>query len=311
MNLFLRKWLQFSALLGVVLLSATCSGQAQFEKQPYVPTTKQVELRNLLRESRAKLVRQQLSNIGIADAKVQDAVIEFAEAEADPLLLLRVQSVGLSRAVASENTSDAQIGLLLSDLTAGLSREKERRSESISKLKAKVDYSQNPLLEVNLTYFNVIGDECAILNSTPRALERLAVQTLPQAMKKLGVNDPDLQATLTKFILEEQKALKPLLDLAYKIHFDEILRMAPTTDENRRASLAELRSGVTKHQRRREKALGRLDAKIGYTKSPRLEATLLLLGILNDRSIMLDGFNFAGGTAFKRDIDLITGEPIK
>ncbi len=261
-----------------------------------------------IRQKYAEIVRGRLKLTGVTDTAAQDAVVEFDGQQRQFTETLLAQARLLARRIASKSSSDAQIAALYKELRAGIETEKERRALQMAALKTQTAYDQNPRLETMLMFFGLIGDESSVLDALPQALQRLGVESLPEGLKKLGINDEENATTILQFAAEQEKELAPLLAQAYQNQFNEIRQLAPITDESRRAFLAQLRSGVTKYQNRRSNALGRLDAKLNYTRKPRLEAALFLLGITSDDAALLNGFNPRGTLGFKRYSDPITGE---
>jgi hypothetical protein len=111
-----------------------------------------------LQTGRADMVRQQLIDGGFVDKAVQDAVVEFSNAQIKAALALREKSAKVSEALNDKATTDAQLSVLLNDLRAAQADEKDRRETEDKALDAKINFTKQPRLEALLVTMNLIGE---------------------------------------------------------------------------------------------------------------------------------------------------------
>lgn len=109
-------------------------------------------------------------------------------------------------------------------------------------------------------------------------------------LRHAGLEDTDLQDTIIEFLTEQGAARQPVRDQYWA--FRNSLRKPLLSDAQVAALLAEYRASVARAKEDYAKALQGLDAKIGYSKNPRLEAVLVQEGIIGDE----EGFRY--GPAF-------------
>lgn len=268
------------------------------------------QLRESLRQAREMMTRTGLSGGGIEDAGIQDAVVELAEQQHTRREPLRKSARRLTQAIASEAVTDAALNGMLAAFQAQLQEEGRLRVAALQALDTKIGYSRSPHLELALTMVGLLGDEAAVLDGVPQSLQRMQAHSLPDALERFGLVDKQIQETIVKFVVEYEEALSPLLGQAWKVPFIKY-RKGPAVDEKSLTALNELRAAVASHKVRRANALRKLDAKIGYTHSPRLQAALLLLGITGEDASLLDDVNLRGTIGFGRFTNIVTGERVK
>lgn len=121
-----------------------------------------------------------------------------------------------------------------------------------------------------------------------RAAQR-ADQQLSSEMQTAGITDPETLDAIKQFVADQRTARQSLLAMAKKLATS--LGVKATTDEATTASLADFRKAVAADQVRYDKALKALDAKIGYSTNPKLEAFLTLIGVIGNESSAVGGAN--------------------
>lgn len=119
--------------------------------------------------------------------------------------------------------------------------------------------------------------------------DQRADQQVASEMQAAGITDPETMDAIKQFVADQRTARKPLLAMAKKIATS--LGVKTTADEATTASLADFRKAVAADQARYDKALKDLDAKIGYSTNPKLEAFLTLIGVLGNESSAVGGAN--------------------
>ncbi|MDQ3814606.1 MAG: hypothetical protein M3347_11735 [Armatimonadota bacterium] len=103
-----------------------------------------------------------------------------------------------------------------------------------------------------------------------------------------GFTDKDTQDAVVAFVVERQKARQALREQGRKM--EEALRADALTDAEMLTLLHDFRATVEEEKARHKTALAALDAKTGYSKKPRLQALLTLLGIIGDEASYLNDF---------------------
>ena len=119
--------------------------------------------------------------------------------------------------------------------------------------------------------------------------DQRADQQVSTEMQAAGITDPETMDAIKQFVADQRTARKPLLAMAKKIATS--LPLKTTTDEAMTASLTAFRKAVADDQVRYDKALKDLDAKIGYSTNPKLEAFLTLIGVIGNESSAVGGAN--------------------
>ena len=305
-----RLWMA----LPIIGISQSAMAQINVQNPATAPTVKQLDerIQKAFEDSYARnsgsyadLWTRQLSRSGITDVAIQTAIVQRLEMQRRALGPLRDEARVLSKALSTEGTTDDEISALLANLRSSLRQERDRRAGAISGLDADVDYFHNPRVATALVLYGTIGEEAAVLDSVPQSLGRLNVKSIAEGLTKLGVNDEGTRATVLKFMSEQERQLTPLLAQAQRLHNLQTSGVVLDTDQKRQDALDEFRAAIAKHKPMRARALMKLDAKIGYTRSPRLEAALFLLGITSDDSSLLTGFDSAGVSGYMRLSDIL------
>lgn len=108
-----------------------------------------------------------------------------------------------------------------------------------------------------------------------------------QMLTQAGVNDATTQTAVLDYIEADMEARRPLREQGNKIF--RALRDGAVTNDQLDALVTDYRSAQQAETARREKAQTDLDTKINYSKNPRLEAVLLLSGLVGDGPMMFQG----------------------
>lgn len=104
-----------------------------------------------------------------------------------------------------------------------------------------------------------------------------------------GFEDKAVQDAIIAFIEAQRLARRPLLEMAQRIATG--LRDENVTEAQIGDLLADFREASDDDKVRYESALRDLDAQISYSKKPRLEAFLTLIGVLGDEAAALGNRN--------------------
>jgi len=99
-------------------------------------------------------------------------------------------------------------------------------------------------------------------------------------MEMGGVPEVATQDAVLAYMKEDMEARKPLRDLGLKLF--QALRAADINDEQMLALVTDYRAAQEMEKTRRQQAQDTLDVKVNFTKNPRLEAMLLLAGLIGD-----------------------------
>ena len=122
-----------------------------------------------------------------------------------------------------------------------------------------------------------------------------------EAIRKMmtlgGVPDVATQDAVLEHMKEDVEARKPLRALGLKLF--EALRAGDVNDDQMLALITDYRAAQDAEGTRREDAQHVLDAKVNFTRNPRLEAMLLLAGLIGDGSGLMNagpgGYGGYGG----------------
>ncbi len=116
------------------------------------------------RENRLK---RMMTNLGVADEAVQNAIIAHLKTEIETRRPMREQTMRLQHALRDQSTPDAQIKLLAAEMRAAVEADRQRRIEADKHLDEQIAYSQKPRLEAMLLLLGVIGDGAMMLPLNP------------------------------------------------------------------------------------------------------------------------------------------------
>jgi hypothetical protein len=106
------------------------------------------------------------------------------------------------------------------------------------------------------------------------------ITSMRLSMRIHQLNDEELQNTLITFLIEQGVARRNLRAQGAKLR--EAMRNTMLSDTQVSEILRSYRAASEQTKADYNKALIELDAKIGYSKNPRLEATLVMLNIIGD-----------------------------
>lgn len=105
-------------------------------------------------------------------------------------------------------------------------------------------------------------------------------EAIRKMMEMGGVPDVATQDAVLAYMKEDVEARRPLRDTGMKLF--QALRAGDITNEQMLALVADYRAAQQAEKVRREQAQDALDAKVNFTQNPRLEAMLLLAGLVGD-----------------------------
>jgi hypothetical protein len=108
-----------------------------------------------------------------------------------------------------------------------------------------------------------------------------------QLMTASGINDPAIQDAVIQFVVTQEAARRPLLEMARQMSRN--LANPEVTAEANTTALANFRRAAATDQTRYEAALKALDAQISYSTNPKIETFLTLIGILGNEVMPLGG----------------------
>lgn len=108
-----------------------------------------------------------------------------------------------------------------------------------------------------------------------------------------GFPDKALQDAVIDFVNEQDQAGMTVQDKTRAVA--EALRNPAVTDTQMATLLVEWRAAAQAEKTRRAEALKGLDAEIGYSKKPRLDALLSIGGIIGDEASLGGGMGGRGG----------------
>lgn len=108
---------------------------------------------------------------------------------------------------------------------------------------------------------------------------------LRAALTRSGAADAATQNAVLDYAKSEMAARADSAKAKAKVM--QALRTGAVTDSQFGVLLDEMRSAAEQEKTRRARSAAALDAKIGYTKKPRLEAVLVLTGLVGDEAATL------------------------
>lgn len=119
-------------------------------------------------------------------------------------------------------------------------------------------------------------------------------------MQQAGVADETTQNTVLEYMKNDMQARRPLREQGQKVF--RALQGGAVTDDQLAALITDYRAAQQAEKTRREQAQAELDAKIQFSKNPRLEAMLLLTGLIGDGGlvVMPNGMGGRGGPGENR-----------
>lgn len=111
---------------------------------------------------------------------------------------------------------------------------------------------------------------------------RKSEEGIRRMLAQAGVGDTDLQDAVLEYVQEDLEARRPLRELGGKLF--RALREGDLAEEQLSALVSDYRIAQIEEKKRQERAEKLLDEKIGFSKNPRLEAMLLLSGLIGENS---------------------------
>lgn len=133
-----------------------------------------------------------------------------------------------------------------------------------------------------------------VKGQAPAAQQR--EQKMRELMADYGVAEPAVQDAVIAYMASEAQAQRPVRIQGRKLIDALKARAADANavpDEQMRVLVADFRMAVEADRDRITEAEAALDDKIGYSKDPRLEAVLMLLGIIGNAPAIM-GYGGAG-----------------
>ncbi len=133
--------------------------------------------------------------------------------------------------------------------------------------------------------------------------EKMRENFVRQALTRQGINDEKTHGAILEHIRTQEKAKQAVQEKGDKLR--PALANADTmADAQVNALLSDYQMAIEDYRDAREKSMQDLDAKIGYSKKPRLQAALLLMNVIGDApqsgtSISVPGMNFVMANGFE------------
>lgn len=124
-------------------------------------------------------------------------------------------------------------------------------------------------------------------NATPQQRQAMMQQFMVQRLRNLMDQDgvgKNIQESILAFLKEREDARQGLRDQTTEL--TQAMTAGNTPDDKLKNLLSGLRIAVADEKKRNEEALAELDKAVGYTKNPRLEVFLTLLGVIGDETAM-------------------------
>lgn len=112
-------------------------------------------------------------------------------------------------------------------------------------------------------------------------------QNLRGQMAAFGFAGEDTQNALIAYIRKEEHSRWPLKQSAKRMAQCLNAGATPIPDDQIRAAVTDFRNELEKDRVRRQQAEVALDAKIGYSQNARLEAMLILFGMVGDTQVVM------------------------
>ena len=230
------------------------------------------------------------------DEEAKKLLTSYVVANSEGAWPLHYLAYQLRVAVLNPKWTDRSIAMIVAELRSNLASESERRAGAVSVLQEQ-PAMQGAKMQRLLLIAGESGDEQAVVYALPKALSRIRLNfqspgdTLAQALTSLGVTDEKTRAAITAYCADYEQGVVPLL---YQRDMMEAVSSSPkiyapragvsADDDGLRELMQHYSDSVAKFKVGETEKLRALDEEIGYSKKPRLQAALLLLG-LTDTSI--------------------------
>lgn len=253
-------------------------------------------------------------------------ILQFATAQEDARNPIRELSRTIAQKLIEAGTTEEQITQLLKDLKQDTQAEHDWRPGAVKMLDEMTAYSKKPRLEALLTVLGYTGDEASFIDGISGlntvALDRarrdgettnwpeLSPEERRQAnatarehglrslLAEAGITEKPVLDAIVAFVNEKDKAREPLRETAAQLL--ETVNGAATGDAQVPGLLTQLRKAVTAEKERYKTAVEALDTNIGYTRKPRLEAALTVLGVIGDEAVSMEGTTVSGSVVTRR-----------
>jgi hypothetical protein len=124
-------------------------------------------------------------------------------------------------------------------------------------------------------------------------MEQFMEQRLRDELTHAGFAQKAMQDPIVQFATTRETQRRTVRDKAGKLRAAVANK---SSDAQIAALLADLRKTQSATKTQRNQALKTLNAKVGYTKKPRLEAVLTLAGLVGDEPLPMGGFGGPGGS---------------
>lgn len=121
----------------------------------------------------------------------------------------------------------------------------------------------------------------------PRTPQEFQARMIRGALTKAGLGDTTLQNAVVAFADAQETARRDLRDAMRKLR--DAANDTTTTDAQLSTQLAALKSAAAAEKTRGAKAESALDAQIGFSGKPRLNAVLTTLGLVGDAAAYAGG----------------------
>jgi hypothetical protein len=99
-----------------------------------------------------------------------------------------------------------------------------------------------------------------------------------------GFTQTGLQDAVVSFVQKQDEAVRGLQEQARKVN--QALRNGGMTEAQLATLLSDFRTEVAQERTRRARALKELDAEVGFSKQPRLDALLTMSGMIGDEAYL-------------------------
>lgn len=117
-------------------------------------------------------LREMMTNNGITDSSMQDAVLAYLSNELEARQPLRQMGIKLQRALGDQSITDDQIKAMIADYKNAQDLENQRRTKAQSDLDANIHYSKNPRLQGLLMLMGVLGNGPPLMEGPRRPNQR-------------------------------------------------------------------------------------------------------------------------------------------
>lgn len=137
--------------------------QWQARWQAMTPAERGAALEAAREEEKANWIRQTLTAARYTDVELQNAVVEFMQAQEKARVPLRAAAFNLTPRIIDPAATDEQLKTDLAAFRDAVTKDQERYKTELAALDAKVKFSTQPRLETLLTVLGVIGQEAPTL----------------------------------------------------------------------------------------------------------------------------------------------------